>query len=151
MASIKFPIPAFNFKVNVEGIDLECSEVSGLKATREFHEVRSGTHNNYHFRIPTRMTYGDITLKKGVITAKSKSLFKTLKSKSDWNSRNPIENQFQDITIQLLDETKTAKCTWTLINPFMVSWEFSPLNAMSNEIMFETIVFNCIEIKMNFS
>lgn len=146
----KFPIPAFNFRVTIEGMSMECSEVTGLKGTMEYQEVRSGTQSNYHFKIPTKMTYGDITFKRGVIREASKQFFSLTKSKSNFNNRIPFAKQWSDITIELLSEAEKIVCSWTLINPYILSWEFSNLNASSNELMFETLTFNCIEIQLNF-
>ena len=143
----KFPIPSFNFEVTIEGTVIECSEVSGLKGSIEFHEVRSGTHNNLNFRIPTRVTYGDVTFKKGVIREDNRQLMTKMSSKLDMNANYAFKSQWNNITITLKDERQVAMYEWTLINPSLISWEFSPFNAMGNEIAFETLVFNCIEIK----
>lgn len=145
----RFPIPSFNFEVSIEGTKVECSEVSGLKGTMEFHEVRSGTHNNLNFRIPTKVTYGDITFKKGVIKGDPRQLISELSSNFDINANYAFKSQWQNITIDLRNEANVPIYQWTLINPSLVSWEFSPFNAMSNELTFETLVFNCIEIRMD--
>lgn len=143
----KFPIPSFNFSVTIEGSVIECSEVTGLKGSVEFHEVRSGTHNNLLFKVPTKVTFGDITFKKGVIRDDNKQLLNKMKSKIDMNANYSFKAQWSDITIVLKDEGQKNMYQWTMINPSLISWEFSPLNAMSNEIAFESLVFNCIEIK----
>lgn len=146
----KFPIPAFNFRVSIEGTSMECSEVTGLKGTMEYQEVRSGTQSNYHFKIPTKMTYGEVTFKRGVIRKDSKHFFSSTKAKTNFNAKIPFKKQWSDITIELLSETQDIVCSWTMINPYILSWEFTNLNASSNELMFETLTFNCIEIQLNF-
>jgi len=143
----KFPIPSFNFSVKIEGSDIECSEVTGLKGSVEFHEVRSGTHNNLLFKIPTKVTYGDVTFKKGVIREDNRQLLDKIKAKMDMNSPYGFKTQWDDISIVLKDEGQDNMYQWTMINPSLISWEFSALNAMSNEIAFETLVFNCIEVQ----
>lgn len=142
--AIKFPVPAFNFKVTIQGGAFLFSEVSGLKVTTEFQEVRSGGLNNMHFKIPTKTTYGEVSMKRGVFIdgddGSSKERFKEI-IKLDNPSSIHKNKQFGDITIQLLSEKKTVVYNWILTNPVLVSWEFPTMNASANEVAFETLVF----------
>ena len=46
---------------------------------------------------------------------------------------------FDSIIITLLDTTGATVITWELQNVYPVSWEFSAMNAMQNEIMLENL------------
>ena len=156
--AVNFPIPAFNFKVEIEGSKFLFSEVSGLKISTEFQEVRSGGINNMHFKIPTKTTLGEITLKRGVFSkqasndASSDKLLTALKKKIDFESPNiNTKKQFDNIVVTLVsDKPNSDICTWTLISPVLISWEISPFNASSNELAFETLVFHCASLKMKY-
>lgn len=154
-----FPIPAFNFKVEIEGDSFLFSEVNGLKITTEFQEVRSGGLNNMHFKIPTKLTFGEVTMKRGIFSNQadkdksSKDLFDALKKRIDLDQPKIFTGtQFKDINITLVTDAMDANvCKWTLLNPALVSWELSSLAASNNDIAFETLVFQCSGMKVNYT
>jgi len=151
--STSFPAPAFLFSARLWGKEVKFHEINGLKAEMGFKEVRSGGNNNLHFKIPTVASYGDVTFKKGIIyfgedNNNSEKLFKHLSDAVHINSQYSLIDSFiGDIEIMLYNEEGLYVCAWQLVNPALLSWEISTLNAQNNEIAFETLVFSCSEIK----
>ena len=151
--SKSFPNPAFLFSASLWGKEVKFNEISGLKAEMGFKEVRSGGNNNHHFKIPTVASYGDVTFKKGIVyfgedNNNSASLFEHLSSAMHINSQYSLRNtSIDDINISLYNEEGLYVAAWQLVNPALLSWEISTLNAQANEIAFETLVFSCSEIK----
>ena len=151
--SVKFPVSAFNFKVRIGGEGFRFSEVTGLKVTTEFKEVKAGGDNNNLYKIPMRTSCGEITFKRGVFKSdgtdeiSTKNLLikikETLNFQSPVVALNPGEKKMErlpDITVILTDEGGFTVTTWVLHKPSIVSYEISALSASSNEIAFETLV-----------
>lgn len=155
----KFPTPGFNFVANLPDIGrCEFQEINGLKGSMEFQEVRSGGYNNLHFKIPTKATYGDITLKRGIfwlVDTESSSnnkdaldkIAKYLYMNDPVAIKFPSKSQLPDISISLNNEAGLYVASWQLVNPSLLSWEISAFNAQNNELAFETLTFSCSEIK----
>src|SRR6476660_1632134 len=62
------PAAEFRFYVEVDGlVEGAFIECSGLRAEREVIKVNEGGANYYTNHLPGRVTYGDITLRKGVM------------------------------------------------------------------------------------
>jgi len=59
--------PAWKFYVEVLGVIIaEFNECSGLSMEREVKRVREGGTNDFEWLLPTQITYGNITLKRGI-------------------------------------------------------------------------------------
>ena len=152
MASASFPNPAYLFSASMWGQNIDFQEITGLKAEMGFKEVRSGGSNNQVYKIPTVASYGDVTFKKGIIkssemVSSTADLFKRIKDLLHINAPYSLLNKsIGSIVIDLNNEQGKSVCTWTLVNPSLLSWEISTFNAQNNELAFETLVFGCSEI-----
>lgn len=130
-----WPIPAFHFIVKIDDQVIRFQEVSGLDSEYDVIEYRAG--NNVQFapvKMPGLKKYTDVTLKKG--------LFKEDSALFDYISAvkmNTVERK--TVTISLLDETDQALFVWTLINAFPKKVTGTSMNAKSNEVSIEEIVF----------
>lgn len=137
----KFPVPVFRFKVRFSnlGQDIAFQEVSGIKATIEYEDVNGGGEPSSLYKIPTKVKYGEVTFKKGLF--KDSSTLKTLIEQFKMNDDEFLNQNvnFDSIIITLLDTTGATVITWELQNVYPISWEFSALNAMQNEIMLENL------------
>ncbi len=150
--SDKFPNPAYLFSASLWGQNIKFHEISGLKAEMGFKEVRSGGSNNQVYKIPTVASYGDVTFKKGIISAgdslsSTMDLFRKVKELLHINAPYSLLNKsIGNIIINLNNDKGNSVCTWALVNPSLLSWEISTMNAQNNELAFETLVFSCSEI-----
>ncbi|GMU61162.1 MAG: hypothetical protein AMXMBFR34_29250 [Myxococcaceae bacterium] len=114
------PYGAFNFIVALgSGVDADngdgtvgnivggFSDASGLGMEVKYSEYRNGNERvNTVRKVPNTHTVDEITLKRGLVG--STDLFQWLKTVRD-GAADP-----RDITITLLDEARTAVCTWKL-------------------------------------
>jgi phage tail-like protein len=121
MATRPNPYGNFNFMVKLGDAGGEdqiaggFSDVSGLGSEVKFSEYRNGNDKENHVRkIANVNTTDDITLKRGVIG--DLRLFAWLKATREGDI------QPRTITITLLDERRTAVCSWVLNSAQPKKW-----------------------------
>lgn len=157
-ATLPFPNPAFSFTADIEGTQTKFAEISGLKSTIEFKDVRHGGSNDYQYKIPTHISYGDVVFKRGIMFWEeggptSSELFKSVFTNIlKLDSADHMAKQYQDIKISLLSDASLDDLVvqWVLKNPCLISWELSPFNASANEIAFETLTFSVGKLVMDY-
>src|ERR1700694_3270238 len=141
-----YPAVAFNFGVWVDGIsgssangttaDAAFQEVSGIKVEYDPFSVPEGGENRFVHRLPTPAKYSNRVLKRGVVVETSRL--------SQWVSESlgstlarPIKPR--EVMVTLRNENFEPLITWTFTNAYPVRWETSPLNAMENAVLTETM------------
>jgi phage tail-like protein len=134
-----YPLPVYNYKVEISGVAVAFTEVSGLTIehdTTTYVESLtvngiSGTRTLY---MPAQKKPVTITLKKGVIVATSvATLYK-------WISQitiNQIEKK--DVYVRLCDETGNAVISWKVINAFPTKLDAPTFDAKSNDAAIESL------------
>jgi len=136
------PYGSFNFHVKIDGADdalaARFSEVSGLKGDVEVFEIKEGGLNDRTRTFPGRVTWGPVTLKRGIDA--DKTFY-------DWwraivENKSSAGDRRKKVTIQLLDEDFSTKQTWVLANAWPKSWESASLNAGGSDLAFETVVLS---------
>lgn len=134
-----YPLPVYNYKVDIGADTVAFSEVSGLEISIEtitYKESQTasgkvGPNSMYMPGAPKPLT---ITLKKGFVVAKSiPVLYKWLKS----TELNRIEKK--DITVHLCDEKGDSLVRWKVIDAFPTKLTAPSFNASSNEVAIETM------------
>ncbi len=130
-----FPVPAFNFEVGYD--DGAFQEVSGLEVEMEVEEVIAGGQNNYVYRLPKRVKYKNLVLKRGFFKGK---IYKILLN-GIFNATNIQGIKPMNFNISLKDEKGSNLITWAIIGAYPVKWSMSNLNAQENALAFETIEF----------
>jgi phage tail-like protein len=131
-----YNIPAgFHFDVIVKGYEspTECvfSEVSGLNAKMETENVGEGGINNYLHKLPKKVSYENLVLKRGLM--KGTDLI-------TWVNNAVKEFRFEPKTVlvRLLDENNQPTVNWNITNAYPVAIRTSDFKAMENAIVFET-------------
>jgi phage tail-like protein len=131
------PFPAFNFVVQliesngsrrtVAGF----SECGGLESTLEVEEYREGGVNDRIHKFPSRFSFANITLKRGI------TLDPLLRQ---WH-RNLLQGRSErrDGLIVLLNETREPVLAWKFERGLPVKWTGPNLNAGQNEASIETL------------
>jgi phage tail-like protein len=138
------PAAEFRYFVEVDGLTgASFTECSGMSAKREVCEVREGGANDYVHKLPGRITYGDITLRKGVMF--STELW-------DWFEKGlkGYKIKERDITIIQYSAYFNIPSRWYNVkDAFPVGWEVSRLGADSNQLAVEslTVTFKTIEVE----
>jgi phage tail-like protein len=108
------------------------SECSGLEATVEVFEFKEGGVNDYVHKFPTRASFGNITLKHGVIY-----LYDDL-----WNWHNAFvlgSGARKDGLIVLLDESRTPAKVWKFTRGIPMKWSGPALNASQSAVAIESL------------
>jgi phage tail-like protein len=118
----------YSFRVLVDDLAAaEFSECSGLEMTVKFDEVREGGENGFVHKLPGRVEYGNLVLKRGY--AKSGELFQ-------WC----LKLKRRKVTVQLvkqLDGSTIAE--WVFDDAYPVKWSGPSLKASENAIAIESL------------
>lgn len=134
---MEYPYVGFHFLVEFDDFkdqgDIAFQEVTGLSVKLETEDVVEGGENRFVHKLPKRMQYSEISLKRGLL--KSSKI-------TDW-CRASIE-KFEDIepknlTISLLNEEHQALKVWDVVNAIPTNWQVSDLKAEDNAIVVESI------------
>jgi phage tail-like protein len=138
------PAPEFRFYMEIDGlVEGAFAECSGMKAEREILTHKEGGLNNYVHKLPGRTTYGDITLRKGVMF--TIELW-------DWFAEGMKDGgvKRRDFTIFQYSSYFNIPARWYHVkNAYPVSWEGSNLRTDSNQLAMEslTLTFETLELE----
>lgn len=146
-----YPLPAYNYRVDINGESIAFSNVSGLSLSFETHtykESRTGGEvpGPVAMRMPAQQADVKITLKKGLVRSKSLAvLYNWIRTVQI----NQIEKK--DITVNLLDEKGDPVVVWKVINAFPTKLDAPAFDASSNDAAIESmeLTADTIEISEN--
>ncbi len=143
-----YPLPVYNYKVNIGGDTISFSEVSGLGMSfetityKESKTLEPGAGPNVMI-MPGQANPVSITLKKGYVRGKSLPVF------YDWiNSVQLNLVDKKNITVQLCDETGTAVVSWNVLNAFPTKLDAPGFTADSNEVAIESMELTADRVTM---
>lgn len=134
-----YPLPVYNYKVEIAGVAIAFTEVSGLAIEYDTTSyAESHTESNQSGAVwmymPAQMKAVNITLKKGVVRVTSvATLYKWISS----ISLNQVEKK--DIYVRLCDEKGAAVISWKVINAFPTKLEAPSFDAKSNDAAIESM------------
>ena len=110
------------FLFEVDGMQIgQFSEVSGLSVEVQVEQVEEGGENQFVHKLPGRMSWPNIKLKRGVI--QSDNLFAWLRESSGdgyAGKGNKLERRTGAITLLALDGTRLR--AWNVVDAFAVRW-----------------------------
>lgn len=142
----KDPVMAYNFAVTLLdsstavstiaisiGVEPQAgfSECSGLEMAMQAEEYRQGGENQTVRKFPSRITYPNLKLKRGV--AYSNDLWEWFYAFVEGRGKR------RDGIITLRDDEQTAVRVWKFSRGLPVKWSGPGLNAMQSQIAFEEI------------
>lgn len=134
-----YPLPVYNYRVEIGSEAIGFSEVSGLSmgfeiATYKESSTEGGAPGPRTIHMPTQPTAPTITLKKGVVRGTSvNTLYKWFSS----TALNQIEKR--DIFVRLCDEAGAPVITWRVINAFPSKLDAPTFDAKSNDVAIESM------------
>ena len=145
-----YPLPVYNYKVDIGKDTIAFSEVTGLnityeKTTYKESQTEPGKTGPRVFYMPAQAGAITVTLKKGLVPAKSQAAL------YDWItsiSLNQVEKK--DVTISLHSETGDAVVTWTIHDAFPTKLEAPAFNASSNDTAIESMELMADGISINY-
>ncbi len=145
-----YPLPVYNYKVDIDEATIAFSEVSGLNITYETtvykeSNINSGQAGPSVFRMPAQASNITLTLKKGLVPAKSQAAL------YDWINSVRINQVIKkNVIISLCDETGKAAVRWTVINAFPTKLVVPTFDAKSNEVAIESLELMADDVKINY-
>src|SRR5262249_38870896 len=108
------------------------SECTGLDATVEVIDYKEGGVNDYVHKFPTRASFGNITLKRGVISLSDDLWF--------WHRDFVLGNgRRKDGLIYLLNEAKSPAKVWKFKRGIPTKWVGPSLNASQSSVEIESL------------
>jgi len=143
------PYSNFNYLVDLgtgesESVQAGFEEVILPELSIEVIEYRNGNEKASGVRkMPGRVTYSNITLKRGVIG--SLDLYQWIDQVRDGNP-----NPYRNVVITLLNEDRSAVVlTWRLFNAWPVKYRFSKMEGKGKETLIEELelTFERLEIE----
>lgn len=145
-----YPLPVYNYKVDIGKDTVAFSEVSGLNigyetTTYKESSTESGKTSPRTFHMPAQAQPTTLTLKKGLVPAKSQPAL------YDWISTISINQvEKKDIIISLCDETGKAMVTWKVTNAFPTKLDVPTFDANSNDVAIESMELMADDIFINY-
>ncbi len=139
MVSVLFdyPHPGFHFAVLFELFpqfpnDIRFQEISGLTVDTEFEPLSEGGENRFAHQLPTKTQYSDLVLKRGKFLGSGVL---------HWARQATEEFNFKptNLMISLLNEQHLPIYNWYVINAIPKQIDISGINAMSSEIIVESL------------
>ncbi|MFC5741352.1 phage tail protein [Dyella tabacisoli] len=107
------------------------SECTGIDMAMAPEEYKEGGRNGGLLKFPTRVTWSNLTLKRGL--ANSTELW-------DWHYGFAIgEGKRRDGMITLLDEQRSTRCIWYFTRGLPIKYTGPALNATQNNVAIEAI------------
>ena len=145
-----YPLPIYNYKVDIGKDTIAFSEISGLsigygKTTYKESNTEPGKASPRVFHMPGQRTPPTITLKKGLVPAKSQPAL------YDWINSIAINQVIKkDIVISLCDEAGKAVVSWTVSNAFPTKLDAPAFNSNSDEAAIESMELMADSISINY-
>lgn len=135
-----YPQPGFHFLVVFELFpqlpnDVRFQEVSGLTVTTQFRSWNEGGENRFAHQLPEKLQFTDLVLKRG----------KFLGSGILHWARKAVERfEFEptNLMVSLLTEDHLPLYNWYVVNAVPKSLAISGINAMTNEIVVESLTLS---------
>ncbi len=116
--------------------DTAFQEVSGLESNMEVDAYNEGGENRFVHHLPTKMTHGNLQLKRGVAPITS-PLVLLCKATLEGGLSAVIERS--DLLVSLLDEDKVPIRAWAVYDTFAVKWQVDGFTSTKNEVAIEQI------------
>lgn len=134
-----YPLPVYNYRVEIGPDSIAFSEVSGLSigyetTTYKESPTGSGSPGPRVMHMPAQATPTNISLKKGVVRGTS------VRALYEWIATTTI-NQIEkkDIFVRLLDEAGDPVISWKVLNAFPTKLDAPTFDASSNDAAVESM------------
>ncbi len=135
-----YPLPVYNYRVEVAGVAISFSEVSGLTmgfetTTYKESQTESGLRGPKFMQMPAQATSPTISLKKGVV--RNSVSITVLYNWINSTLINQVEKK--DIYVRLCDENGEPVISWKVINAFPTKLDAPTFDANSNDVAIESM------------
>jgi len=132
-------ITASTFLFEVDGVEIgRFMEVGGLEVSVAVEEIEEGGENNYVHKLPGRMSWPNITLKRG-ITQNDSLLTWLNKSSGEQFSANGNKLTRSTAAITLIGPAGQRLRAWEFDGAFPIKWKGPDFAADSNDMAMEEL------------
>jgi phage tail-like protein len=120
------------FSISKEKNDARFQSVSGLSVEYDYETIKEGGENRFEHKLPVRTRYGDMVLKRGMLTDSGVIT---------WFLAAFRDRQFEpaDMNIVLMNEAGEPLRTWKIAGAIPKKWLVSDLNSGENAVVIETL------------
>ena len=135
----EYPLPVYNYKVEIGADAVAFAEVSGLSTSYEtttYKEspVESGVPGPRVMHMPAQSPATTVTLKKGIVRGASVAAL------YNWISATTLnQTEKKDISVRLCDEKGDPVFSWKINNAFPTKLEAPTFDANSNDVAVESM------------
>jgi phage tail-like protein len=135
----EYPLPVYNYKVEIDGETISFTEVSGLTIQYDVTIYKESPTSNSAvgprvLHMPAQGTPTNLSMKKGVMRGVS------VPTLYNWISTIAINQVVKkDIIVRLCDETGSAVISWKVINAFPTKLDAPTFDANSNDVAVESM------------
>jgi phage tail-like protein len=126
------PIVGFRFGVEIKGVVQGWfTECSGLSIEREVYPHQEGGTNDYEYKLPGRVKYSNITLKRGIADSEL----------WDWFQKGLYDGKVErrDVSIILYSGDRKKAKRWNLTNTYPIKWTGPDFKTEGNQVAIEAL------------
>lgn len=136
MGRIRAVAPSHKFYLEIQGVTVgEFLECGGLSMEREVIDLPEGGVNDFVHRKPGKVTYSNITLKRGM-TYDRDLLDWCMQGRFDGR----VERKNVSVVISTVDSPDLIR--WDFYDVFPLKWSFADMDAATMQVAWESIEFN---------
>ena len=95
-------------------------------------EVREGGENLFSLRLPTRMTYGNLVLERGMVIGSALNIEFNL-------AMSTMSFQPGNVLVMLLNANHTPVASWLFQETYPLQWSVSDLDANQSSVVIDTM------------
>ncbi len=134
-----YPLPVYNYRIEIGSDAVAFSEVSGLSTSYEtttYKEspVEGGVPGPRVMNMPAQPTATTVTLKKGIVRGASVAALYS------WiNATQLNQTEKKDIFVRLCDENGDPVISWKVTNAFPTKLDAPTFDANSNDVAVESL------------
>ena len=137
------PLQGYRFRVStltsaiastVKPMDMRFAKVGGLEVEISDREVSSGGQTLYDYRFPEKVSYGNLTLERGMVVG-------SLMSSEFILAMTAFKFMSCNILIQILDEEGGYQAGWLFKDAWPVKWSIADLDAGDSGVLIETLEY----------
>jgi phage tail-like protein len=123
--------PAIWFELTIQGQSIGYfNEVSGLSAEVETFTYNEGGNNEFVHKLPTRVKYPNLVLKRGLTGAADLQR---------WFQRSHVGADRTSVTVTMLNEAGDRLRVWSFVNAFPIKWTGPSFNAQQATVATEAL------------
>ncbi|MDJ0715444.1 MAG: phage tail protein [Prochloraceae cyanobacterium] len=127
-----FMVVFFIAGVTPNPLDIRFQKVSGISAEIETEDIREGGENLFRQHLPTRVTYNNLVLERGMVIGSPLNLeFNVAMSSMKFAPSN--------VLVMLLNEEDIPLASWLFQSAYPVKWTVSDLDANQNQVVIDTM------------